>query len=70
MNHAPATFYAVRAGQANDHRLARANHGTLKEAKETARPFPYAEVYIEEADPRHMLSSRKTNLVYFHDRTQ
>ena len=71
MNHAPATFYAVRAGQANDHRLARGNTATLRDAKETASAVPYAEVYkVEEADPRHMLSSRKTSLVYSHDRTQ
>ena len=71
MNHAPATFYAVRAGQANGHALARANTATLKEAKATANPYPYAEVYkVEEADPRHVLSQRKTSLVYSHDRTQ
>jgi len=71
MNHSPATFYAVRAGQANDHRLARANAATLEAAKDAASHFPYAEVYkVEEADPRHMLSNRKTILVYSHDRTQ
>jgi hypothetical protein len=70
MNHTPVTFYAIRAGQANDHRLARGNTATLKDAKEAASPFPYAEVYkIEEADPRHILSIRKTSLVYSHDHT-
>ena len=71
MNHAPATFYAVRGGQATDHNLARANLPTLRDAKATASAYPYAEVYkVVEADPRHLLSQRKTRLVYSHDRTQ
>jgi hypothetical protein len=69
MNHSPHTFYALRAGQADDHLLARSNHATLASAKEAAATFTCAEVYkVEEADPRRILSDRKSTLVYSHNR--